>query len=48
MGNAQPRASIVERAVARIARIVVDKPKRSLLVGILLFAALFPGLGRLH
>src|SRR5688572_10310542 len=45
MSNEQPRASIVERAVARIARVVVEKPKRALLAGILLFAALFPGLG---
>ncbi len=48
MSTSESRQSTVERVVARIARLVVEKPKRVLLAGILFFVALAPGLGRVY
>ncbi len=48
MSTSESRQSTVERVVARIARVVVEKPKRVLLAGILFFLALSPGVGKVY
>jgi predicted RND superfamily exporter protein len=42
------RSSIAERIVGRIADLVVEHPRRALLVGFLVFAVLAPGVGRVY
>lgn len=48
MSTSESRQSTVERVVARIATLVVEKPKRVLLAGILFFLVLSPGVGRVY
>ena len=48
MSASETRQSAVERVVGRIAKVVVEKPKRVLLAGILFFLALSPGVGRVY
>jgi predicted RND superfamily exporter protein len=48
MSNAGTPNSIVERVVERVTTLVVERPKRMLLAGLLLFAVLLPGVGRVY
>ena len=44
---AGPHKSIADRVVERLTKLVVDRPKRMLLLGLLIAAALAPGAGRI-
>jgi uncharacterized protein len=48
MSTAETRRTIVERIAGRIAAVVSEHPKRMLLVGLLIFGVLAPGVGRVY